>query len=238
MRRREPAARSQGRSQGLASGVIVDRDGYIVTNYHVIEEASELAVARSNGTVNLAQVVGIDPRSDLALLKIDADDLQPIAFADINDVAVGDVVLAVATVRDRPDGDPGHRERDRSKRDRPVDNCLPTDAANNPGNSGGALIDTAGRLIGIKTVILSKSGVRRHRLRHTRRTRANRGREAENERPCRPLVARHVTVNGGSRDGALCLSSSATGRPAARGSRPGTSIVLRRADKPCATHRT
>ena len=70
-------------AKGLASGVIVDRDGYIVTNYHVIEEASQLAVARTNGTVNLAQVVGTDPQSDLALLKIDADDLQPIAFADV-----------------------------------------------------------------------------------------------------------------------------------------------------------
>ena len=146
-------------AQGLASGVIVDRDGYIVTNYHVIEEASQLAVARTNGTVNLAQVVGIDPASDLALLKIDADNLQPIAFADVNDVAVGDVVLAVGN----PFGigqtvTQGIVSAIVRRGTEPVDNFVQTDAAINPGNSGGALIDTAGRLIGINTVILSKSG--------------------------------------------------------------------------------
>ena len=146
-------------AQGLASGVIVDRDGYIVTNYHVIEEASQLAVARTNGTVNLAQVVGIDPASDLALLKIDADNPEPIAFADINDVAVGDVVLAVGN----PFGigqtvTQGIVSAIVRRGTEPVDNFVQTDAAINPGNSGGALIDTAGRLIGINTVILSKSG--------------------------------------------------------------------------------
>ena len=146
-------------AKGLASGVIVARDGYIVTNYHVIEEASQLAVARTNGTVYLAQVVGTDPASDIALLKIDADDLPPIAFADINDVAVGDVVLAVGN----PFGigqtvTQGIVSAIVRRGTEPVDNFVQTDAAINPGNSGGALIDTAGRLIGINTVILSKSG--------------------------------------------------------------------------------
>ena len=144
---------------GLGSGVIVDRDGYIVTNYHVIEEASQLAVARPDGTLNVAKVVGADPASDLALLKIDADGLQPIVFADINDVAVGDVVLAVGN----PFGigqtvTQGIVSAIVRRGTEPVDNFVQTDAAINPGNSGGALIDTAGRLIGINTVILSKSG--------------------------------------------------------------------------------
>jgi len=146
-------------AQGFASGVIVDRDGYIVTNYHVIEEASQLAVARNNGTVNLAQVVGIDPASDLALLKIDADNPEPIVFANVNDVAVGDVALAVGN----PFGigqtvTQGIVSAIVRRGTEPVDNFVQTDAAINPGNSGGALIDTAGRLIGINTVILSKSG--------------------------------------------------------------------------------
>jgi serine protease DegS len=146
-------------AKGLASGVIVDGNGYIVTNYHVIEEASQLAVARNNGTVNLAQVVGTDPASDLALLKIDADDLQPVDFADVNEVAVGDVVLAVGN----PFGigqtvTQGIVSAIVRRGTEPVDNFVQTDAAINPGNSGGALIDTTGCLIGINTVILSKSG--------------------------------------------------------------------------------
>ncbi|HTR57274.1 MAG TPA: trypsin-like peptidase domain-containing protein [Casimicrobiaceae bacterium] len=146
-------------AQGLGSGVIVDRDGYIVTNYHVVEEASQLAVAHVNGTIYAAQVVGADPVSDLALLKIDGDGLQPIVFADINDVAVGDVALAVGN----PFGigqtvTQGIVSAIVRRGTEPVDNFVQTDAAINPGNSGGALIDTAGRLIGINTIILSKSG--------------------------------------------------------------------------------
>ena len=81
--------------KGLASGVILDRDGYIVTNYHVVEDASELAVALADGTLHQTRIVGADPESDIALLKIDADGLRPIVLADINEVAVGDVALAV-----------------------------------------------------------------------------------------------------------------------------------------------
>ena len=145
-------------AKGLASGVIVSSDGYIVTNYHVIEAASQLAVTHANGNVHLAQIVGTDPASDLALLKIDADDLLPITFADINDVAVGDVVLAV--------GNPfgigqtvthGIVSAIVRRGTEPVDNFVQTDAAINPGNSGGALIDASGHLVGINTVILSRT---------------------------------------------------------------------------------
>jgi serine protease DegQ len=145
--------------KNLGSGVIVDRDGYIVTNYHVVEDASELAVGLADGTLHLARVVGADPECDLALLKIDVEGLQPIALADINDVAVGDIVLAVGnpfgigqTVTQGIISAIVRRGVD------PIDNYIQTDAAINPGNSGGALIDTAGRLVGISAVILSRSG--------------------------------------------------------------------------------
>ena len=145
--------------KGLGSGVIVDREGYIVTNYHVVEGASALAVALADGTLHMTRVVGVDPESDIALLKIDVDGVQPIALADMNDVAVGDVVLAV--------GNPlgvgqtvtqGIVSAVARKGVNPVENFVQTDAAINPGNSGGALIDTAGRLVGINAVILSHSG--------------------------------------------------------------------------------
>ena len=145
--------------KSLGSGVIVDRAGYIVTNYHVVEEASELAVTLADGTVNRARVVGADTESDIALLKIDVEGLQPVALADINDVAVGDIALAVGnpfgigqTVTQGIISAIVRRGVD------PIDNYIQTDAAINPGNSGGALIDTAGRLVGINTVMLSRSG--------------------------------------------------------------------------------
>jgi len=145
--------------KSLASGVILDSDGYIVTNYHVVEDASELAVALADGTLYLARIIGADRELDIALLKIDAEGLQPIAVADVNDVAVGDVVLAI--------GNPlgigqtvtqGIISAVVRRGVNPVDNYIQTDAAINPGNSGGALIDTAGRLVGISAVILSHSG--------------------------------------------------------------------------------
>ena len=81
--------------KGVGSGVIIDREGHIVTNHHVVGNAVELAVALADGTLQMTRVVGVDPESDLALLKIDVGGLQPIALADMNDVAVGDIALAV-----------------------------------------------------------------------------------------------------------------------------------------------
>ena len=149
--------RAPGKS--LASGVIIDRDGYIVTNYHVVEDASELTIALADGSLHQARIVGADRTLDLALLTTEAEGLPPIALADINDVAVGDVVLAV--------GNPlgvgqtvtqGIVSAIVRRGVKPVDNYIQTDAAINPGNSGGALIDTAGRLVGINVLILSHSG--------------------------------------------------------------------------------
>ena len=145
--------------KSLGSGVIIDRDGYIVTNNHVVEDASELSVELADGTFHLARIVGVDTESDIALLKTDAAGLRPIALADINEVYVGDVALAVGNPlgvgQTVTQGIISAIVRKGASR---VENFIQTDAAINPGNSGGALIDTAGRLVGINAVILSHSG--------------------------------------------------------------------------------
>jgi S1-C subfamily serine protease len=148
-------------SISFGSGVIVDADGYIVTNTHVIEGGTEVAVMLADGSARLARVVGADLDSDVALLKVDGGGLAPIAMADIGEVAVGDVVLAVgnplAVGQTVSQGIVGGM-RAVTTRDRVIDNIIQTDAAINPGSSGGALVDVSGRLIGINCVILSMSG--------------------------------------------------------------------------------
>lgn len=148
-------------AQGLGSGVVIDADGDVVTNNHVVEGANELAVALPDGTLRPTKLIGVDPDSDLALLKIDAAGLQPIALGDIKSIAVGDVVLAVGnplgvgqTVTQGIVSALGRKGIGIN----PIENFIQTDAAINPGNSGGALIDTAGRLIGINSAILSRGG--------------------------------------------------------------------------------
>jgi S1-C subfamily serine protease len=144
---------------GIASGVILERDGYIVTNHHAVHPASDLVIAMTDGNLYPARIVGEDPDLDIALLKVDAEGLAPIAVADINQVAVGDVVLAIGNPfgigQTATQGIVGAIVR---KGATPIENFIQTDAAINPGNSGGALVDTAGRLVGINTVILSRSG--------------------------------------------------------------------------------
>ena len=152
---------SQGPSQhGLGSGVIVSPEGYVLTNNHVVKDASEIRVALADGREFPAKVVGLDPRTDVALLRIKADKLPAVTFADSSELAVGDVVLAV--------GNPfgiGQTVTQGivSAKDRVTDggqdeDYIQTDAAINPGNSGGALVDVEGRLVGINTAILSRTG--------------------------------------------------------------------------------
>ncbi len=149
------------RQQGIGSGVIVTKDGYILTNNHVVDGADEVKVALQDGREFTAKVIGRDPKSDVAVIKIDAKDLPAVPMADSDKVEVGDVVLAignpfgigqtVTTGIVSATGRGGAVGLD-------YEDFIQTDAAINPGNSGGALVDAEGRLIGINTAILSRSG--------------------------------------------------------------------------------
>src|SRR5205823_132893 len=150
------------KERSLGSGVIVTQDGYILTNNHVVDGADEIKVARDKDKKQFtAKVVGRDPKTDVAVLKIEAKDLPFITFADSDKIEVGDVVLALGnpfgigqTVTMgiiSATGRGGMHIED-------YEDFIQTDAAINPGNSGGALVDAEGRLIGINTAILSRSG--------------------------------------------------------------------------------
>jgi serine protease Do len=149
------------RQQGVGSGVIATKDGYILTNNHVVDGADEVKVALQDGREFTAKVIGRDPKSDVAVIKIEAKDLPAVTMADSDKVEVGDIVLAVGnpfgigqTVTTgivSATGRSGTVGLD-------YEDFIQTDAAINPGNSGGALVDADGRLIGINTAILSRSG--------------------------------------------------------------------------------
>ena len=145
----------------LGSGVIVAAQGFILTNNHVVEGADEIAVMLPGGKVAEARVVGTDPETDLAVLRIDAKGLQPITFADPASVQIGDIVLAVGdpfgvgqTVTQGIVSATGRNRLGINT----FENFIQTDAAINPGNSGGALVDASGHLVGINTAIYSRSG--------------------------------------------------------------------------------
>jgi serine protease DegQ len=148
-------------STNLGSGVIVRRDGYVLTNYHVIEAADAIEVALGDGRQTKAELVGADPESDLAVLKIDLPDLRPMAFNGEHEVQVGDVVLAIGNPfgvgQTTTMGIVSALGRNRLGINI-YENFIQTDAAINPGNSGGALVDTSGRLVGINTAIYSETG--------------------------------------------------------------------------------
>jgi serine protease DegQ len=153
--------RSRQDSLSLGSGVIVAAQGYILTNNHVVDGATEIAVMLPNGKVADAQLLGRDPDTDLAVLKIDATDLPPITFAEPGSVQVGDIVLAVGdpfgvgqTVTQGIVSATGRNRLGINT----FENFIQTDAAINPGNSGGALVDIDGNLVGINAAIYSESG--------------------------------------------------------------------------------
>jgi serine protease DegS len=145
----------------LGSGVVVGADGFILTNVHVIEGADEILVAFADGRSTAAMLVGRDPETDLAVVRVPFNDLNPIEFGSSDDVEVGDVVLAIGnpfgigqTVSAGIISAKGRAGISRS----PFDDFIQTDAAINPGNSGGALIDTDGRLVGINNMIFTRTG--------------------------------------------------------------------------------
>jgi Do/DeqQ family serine protease len=156
----------QGPIQASGSGVIISKDGYIVTNNHVVGDASDIEVVLQNKQSYKATLVGVDPSTDLAVIKIEANDLPNLALGNSDEVKVGQWVLAV--------GNPFNLESTvtagiisakgrnlnilRDKDQAPIESFIQTDAAVNPGNSGGALINTQGELIGINTAIATPTG--------------------------------------------------------------------------------
>jgi serine protease DegQ len=150
------------RAASLGSGVIVAPKGYVLTNNHVIEGMDEIEVLLADGKTRLkARVIGSDPETDLAVLKVDREDLPAITFGNADSVRTGDVVLAIGnpfgvgqTVTMGIVSAVGRRGLNLNT----YENFIQTDASINPGNSGGALVDVAGNLIGINTAIFSRTG--------------------------------------------------------------------------------
>ena len=145
----------------LGSGVIVSPDGYILTNQHVVDAADDIEVALADGRTVPARLVGADPETDLAVLKIDAGNLPAIVFAPADSLKIGDWVLAVGnpfgvgqTVTAGIVSALGRTHLGINT----FENFIQTDAAINPGNSGGALVDAAGNLVGVNSAIYSRTG--------------------------------------------------------------------------------
>ncbi|MEM1223809.1 MAG: Do family serine endopeptidase [Verrucomicrobiota bacterium] len=164
----QPEVEERKRPQGIGSGVVLTEDGYIITNSHVVtdergEEADEILVRLNDGRELSAEIVGRDPKTDVALLKVEATDLPSIQVADSDTLEVGDIVFAIGnpmqvgltvtkgiiSATGRAIGIYGAEG---------YENFIQTDASINPGNSGGALVDSMGRLIGINSAIVSRSG--------------------------------------------------------------------------------
>ena len=159
---RLPQQGQQRPVQGVGSGVIVNPNGYILTNHHVVDGALEIRVELTDNRTYTAKLVGSDPPSDLAVLKIDATNLPTVAMGDSDRVRVGDPVLALGNPmgigQTVTSGIVSAKGRSTGLSDGSFEDFLQTDAAINRGNSGGALVNTSGELIGINSQILSPSG--------------------------------------------------------------------------------
>lgn len=150
--------------EGAGTGIIIDAQGYILTNAHVVAQAQSIQVVLSTGTQFAAKLVGQDELTDLAVVKIDAPDLRPASIGDSGNLRVGDHVIAVGHALALPGG-PTVTEGIVSALNRKVrepngallENLIQTDAAINPGNSGGPLLDGAGNVVGVNTVIASSA---------------------------------------------------------------------------------
>lgn len=150
---------------GLGSGVIISEDGYIVTNNHVVDGADKLEVLFNDNSSYDARIIGTDEASDLALIKVDAKDLTPITFGDSETVKIGEWVLAVgnpfgfnSTVTAGIVSAKARSLGQNHKGNLSIESFIQTDAALNPGNSGGALVNLKGELIGINSAIYSNTG--------------------------------------------------------------------------------
>jgi len=152
-------------STALGSGVIVDKKGYILTNNHVVEQGEEIMVRLIDDREFKAEVVGTDPKSDLAVIKIKADDLHPVVLGDSDALRVGEWVLAIGSPFSQDldhtvtAGIVSAKGRSRIINDKnKIQSFIQTDAAINPGNSGGALVNIRGELVGINTAIATNGG--------------------------------------------------------------------------------
>lgn len=151
-------------AMGSGSGVIISQDGYIVTNNHVIDNATEIEVTLNDKRTFIAELVGADKSTDIALIKIDANDLQPIVFGNSDNLKIGEWVLAIGNPFNLTStvtaGIVSAKARSINiiSQERRLESFIQTDAAINPGNSGGALVNTAGELVGINTAIASQTG--------------------------------------------------------------------------------
>ena len=149
---------------GFGSGVIISTDGYIITNNHVVEGADSIGVTLNDKRTFTGKVIGTDPDTDIALIKIDAEDLQAITFGDSDNLKIGEWVLAVGNPFNLTStvtaGIVSAKGRGNIARDREnkIESYIQTDAAVNRGNSGGALVNTKGELVGINTAIYSQTG--------------------------------------------------------------------------------
>lgn len=163
-----PQTREQ---QGSGSGVIIRPDGYIVTNNHVVANATKVQVTLNNNKVYDAKVIGTDPATDVALIKIDAQGLPTLPFGDSDQLRLGEWVLAVgsplgyqlrstitAGIVSAKGRSMAHDPRERNNGGIQIESFIQTDAAVNPGNSGGALVNKTGELVGINTAIVSQTG--------------------------------------------------------------------------------
>ncbi len=157
-----PAVPRQRRVQSVGSGVVIDAvEGYVVTNHHVVDGADEVTVTLNDRRTLDAEVVGSDPEADVALLRVAADDLTAVPFGDSDRLRIGDFVIAIGNPfglgQTATLGIVGALGRTGLGIEG-YENFIQTDASINPGNSGGALIDQRGRLVGINTAIISRSG--------------------------------------------------------------------------------
>jgi len=230
---------------GLGSGVIVSPQGYLLTNNHVIDGADDIEVMLNDGRQARAKVVGTDPETDVAVLKIELDRLPAITFGNTDNLQVGDVVLAIGNPfgigQTVTSGIVSALGRD-ALRINTFENFIQTDAAINPGNSGGALVDTNGTLLGINTAIYSRSGgslgigfaipvstarqVMESLIKDGQVTRGFLGVE---QRELTPEIAE--TLNLPIKRGVLITGVQQSGPASAGGLRPGD-VVVRIADTP------
>jgi serine protease DegQ len=239
---------SRGEPQiGLGSGVIVSRDGYLLTNNHVVDGADDIEVMLADGRQARAKLVGTDPETDVAVLKIALDRLPAISFGDADKLEVGDVVLAIGNPFDVgqtvTSGIVSALGRNRLGINT-FENFIQTDAAINPGNSGGALVDATGNLLGINTAIYSRTGgslgigfaipvstARQVMEALIKEGQVTRGWLGVEQRDLTPEIAQ--TLNLPVREGVLITGVLQNGPASAGGLRPGD-IVVSVAGKPVA----